>query len=355
MKKEIGSIFPLSDEAISKAESGHVSYSGNRLFYSLCREALFDIAKAIDVTERIVFIPAYTCQSVITPFEEAGWRCEYYPITSFLRIDVRNLTEMVKKWRPSLIIVHPYFGMDLDEIEISLLINLRSMGVIIVLDLTQCLFSTKLYSFPSFIVGSYRKWMPLPDGGYLQILSDDTHIIQPEKENDRFVENEIAAMYLRGQYFIYGEQRMKAISIRLSKMADAAVKSGIVPHRMSQIAYNLLYDHNIECNKRIRYSNYEYLFSAIQERRKIKKVCNSLKIVTTAPLYFPIYVKDRHELQSKLAQDAIYAPVIWPVEDDRVLINDEVKYIYDHLLAIPCDQRYDIMDMKRVVEIVNNY
>ena len=71
--------------------------------------------------------------------------------------------------------------------------------------------------------------------------------------------------------------------------------------------------------------------------------------------YFVIYVNNRAVLQRQLAQDAIYAPVIWPVEDERVLVDDEVRSIYEHLLAIPCDQRYDETDMQRVVEIINNF
>ena len=45
----------------------------------------------------------------------------------------------------------------------------------------------------------------------------------------------------------------------------------------------------------------------------------------------------------------------WPVEDERVLIDEDVKYIYDHLLAIPCDQRYDEKDMQRAIDIINNF
>ena len=68
-----------------------------------------------------------------------------------------------------------------------------------------------------------------------------------------------------------------------------------------------------------------------------------------------IYVQDRKALQSELIKDAIYAPIIWPVEDEAVLINDEVKYMYEHLLAIPCDQRYDVVDMQRIIEIIRRY
>ncbi len=112
---------------------------------------------------------------------------------------------------------------------------------------------------------------------------------------------------------------------------------------------------NLEVIQHRRFENYTYLYHNICENNKVVKVCKNINEVTTAPLYFTIYVDDRPSLQCQLAQDAIYAPIIWPVEDKRVLINDVVKYIYDHILAIPIDQRYNSNDMKRVVEIINHY
>lgn len=355
MKKEIGSIFPLSDEVISQAESEHLQYSGNRFHYSLCREALCDIAHALDKSEKRVLIPAYTCQTVITPFEEAGWQCEYYSIKRNLRIDLQNFENAIAKHKPSLLVVHPYFGMDLTDEEIAVLKEIKEKGIAIVLDLTQCLFSTKQYSFASFVVASYRKWMPIPDGGYLINNTESVCIPQPEADNEEFTDREISAMYLRGQYFGNGEQRTKAISIRLSKLADHIADKNITPHKMSQVAYNLMVKENLDNNQNSRFANYSYLFNNIKETDKVTKVCHNMTDVTTAPLYFTIYVHDRPSLQCLLAQDSIYAPVIWPVEDERVLIDDEIRYIYDHVLAIPCDQRYNENDMRRAVEIINNY
>lgn len=355
MKKEVGSIFPLSDEVISQAESEQLQYTGKRIHYSLCREALCDIAHALDKTNKKVLIPAYTCQTVITPFEEAGWQCEYYSIKKDLRIDLQSLEYAVAKHSPSLLVVHPFFGMDLNDEEIAALNEIKEKGIYIVVDLTQCFFSTKQYKFASFIVASYRKWMPIPDGGYLLNQTDSVKITQPENENEAFTDREIAAMYLRGQYFGNGEQRTKAISIRLSKSADHIADRNITPHNMSQVAYNLMVKENLDNNQNSRFANYSYLFNNIKETEKVTKVCHNMTDVTTAPLYFTIYVHDRPSLQRLLAQDSIYAPVIWPVEDERVLIDDEIKYIYDHVLAIPCDQRYDADDMRRAVEIINNY
>lgn len=355
MKKEVGSIFPLSDSVINQAESEQAQQIDDRIYYSLCREALSDIAHAFGETSKTVLIPAYTCQTVITPFEEAGWRCEYYSINRDLRIDTSNLLSLVKKHHPSLVVAHPYFGMDLNDDEVKALTAIKEQEIAVVLDLTQCLFSTKHYPFASFVVASYRKWMSIPDGGYLKNMTDAVRFCQPKTENDEFTDRELAAMYLRGQYFGNGEQRTKTISIRLSKAADHLADSNIVPHKMSQVAYNLMQNENLEVNQQRRFENYSYLYQNIRESDKVTKVCKNLKEVTTAPLYFTVFVKERPALQLPLAQEAIYAPVIWPVEDDRVLINDEVKYIYDHILAIPIDQRYDEKDMQRAVEIINNY
>ena len=355
MKKEIGSIYPLSDSVLKIAESEHKEFTKDRIYYSLCREAFSDIAKALNETNKKVLIPAYTCQTVITPFEEAGWDCVYYSVSRNLRINTTGLLDDVDKNHPSLVVVHPFFGMDLNNEEVKTLNSIRDKGTNILLDLTQCLFSTKRYMFPSFIVASYRKWMSIPDGGYLQNKLKSVEISQPECENEEFIEKEIAAMYLRGLYFGNGEQRTKSISIQLSKAADHLAECNIIAHKMSQVAYSLLNGENIDNNQKCRLTNYTFLFHNIKESERITKVCKDLNNVTTAPLYFTIYVKDRPALQKLLAKDSIYAPVIWPVEDERVIINDDVKYIYDHLLAIPCDQRYDTNDMQRVVTIINNY
>ena len=60
--------------------------------------------------------------------------------------------------------------------------------------------------------------------------------------------------------------------------------------------------------------------------------------------------------QTYLAENKIYAPIIWPKSDlCNNSINLEVDWIYRNILSIPCDQRYSMEDMERVVEIINNY
>ena len=123
---------------------------------------------------------------------------------------------------------------------------------------------------------------------------------------------------------------------------------------MSSFSSKLLRKANLKNNQIRRFANYKYLLDNIKEKENCKMFCNNIEAITTAPLYFMLYVENRSDLQRKLAEHHIYAPVLWPVVYDEVLVNDTVKCLYDHLLAIPIDQRYDENDMQKVVDLINN-
>lgn len=354
MIKEIGSIFPLDGATIAKHSSVNPQFGDGKIYYSLCREALYDIAiQPHYIDNKRILIPAFTCQTVITPFVETGWEPIFYPIRRDLRIDILALRSIAEFHNPSLIVVHPYFGMDLNEDEENVLRILKSTGIEIVIDLTQCLFSSQEYSYCDFKVGSIRKWMSIPDGGFLE--SNSINIPQPKSENDAFVGKTADAMFLRHQYFVTGEVRLKEISIKFNKEANHTVANDIHPHKMSALSHNLLKDEDYANNQAVRLANFVFLHRNIIEGKNLTKMCQNIASVTSAPLYFTIYVHDRSKLQRILAENAIYAPVIWPVENPDVLINNDIKYIYDHLLAIPCDQRYTSEDMAKITLILNNY
>lgn len=355
MNKEIGSIFPLASPFRPQAEPLVGDDCQNEFLYSLCREALYDIAVNFKGGNKIALIPAYTCQTVIAPFEKAGWSCRFFSIRRDLRIDTADLEELVERVRPSILVVHPYFGMDLDNGEIEALKRISEREVKIVLDLTQCIFSEQRLDFVDFYVGSYRKWFPIPDGGFLKPNKGMVAMAAPREENEEFVTRQADAMYLRGLYFKNGDPHIKAISIRLNKLANSVAEHGVSVHRMSDFSIWLKNQQNEQDIRQRRFANYRYLFGSLNQGNGFSFVCADMKAVTTAPLYFTVYTDERAALQSLLAQHGIYAPVIWPVEDGKVLVSEDVRFIYDHILAIPCDQRYDVEDMRRVVEVMNEF
>lgn len=355
MIREIGSIFSLdytfykeSDLSVSPMETD------GRYNYSLCREALYDIASAYDATSKRVMIPAYTCGTVITPFTEQGWKCLYYPVDRRLRIPVKNVLVLAENFRPDIFIVHPYCGMDLDADELEFIEVMRKRGCRIVVDITQCIFSSQYDTVADYVVGSYRKWLPMPDGAFLYFAHGDRLEVHNYSENKEFVNFQKEAMYLRHCYFRTGDVELKKISIHLNKWVSGSVEKNTYPHKMSDLSYTVYLDADMEKNQASRIKNYRFLYEHLSGNMIVSPVCCDIKDVTTAPLYFPLYSSNREYLQRKLAEDGIYAPVLWPLHDKALLINDDIEHIYSRILMLPIDQRYGLDDMSFIVNKIEN-
>lgn len=354
--KDIGSIFPLYDDDLATDIISNEQVAENdTIRFSLCREALYVIAESFPKGQRRALLPAYTCSTVVNPFAQAGWECSYYSVNKSLRIDVNEVKALYSNNKVSLILVHPYFGMDLNDEEIHLLEVLHNDGCKVIVDLTQCIFSVKDYEFADYIVGSYRKWYEVPDGGYLKTSIQEEAFKTVFTENEDFVSLQTDSMYLRGLYFDTDNERVKDISRRLNKQAVRLIEKSIVPHAMSAFSISMMRKVDMDKCQSQRFENYKFLFHNLKDNGHFKLACTNLEEVTTAPLYFVIFVQDRTTLQATLAAEHIYAPVIWPVPNDDVLINETIKSIYDTVLAIPVDQRYDLTDMAKIIKLINNH
>ena len=330
--KDIGSIFPLYDDDLrTNLVANEQTAECDTIRYSLCREALFVIAESFPKDHRRVLLPAYTCSTVVNPFVQAGWDCSYYSVNKSLRIDVNEVKASYSNNKASIILVHPYFGMDLNDEEIHLLEILHN------------------------IVGSYRKWYEVPDGGYLKTSIQEEAFKTVFPENEEFVSLQTDSMYLRGLYFDTDNEVVKNISRRLNKQAVRLIEKPIEPHAMSAFSISLMSKVDMEKCQSQRFENYKFLFQNLKDNGHFLLACSNINEVTTAPLYFVIYVQDRTALQATLAAEHIYAPVIWPVPNKDVLINETIKSIYDTVLAIPVDQRYDLTDMAKIVETINKH
>ena len=348
--KDIGSIFPINDKDFNN-DLQAIPENTNKKLFSLCREALSEIAKYELPHGNVVLIPAYTCETVITPFIKNGWECKYYPINKDLTINVEETEELYKLRGASMIVVLPFYGMDLNTMELQLIDEILNCGGKIIVALTQCLFTDQVVANADYYVASYRKWFQIPDGAYLS--SKDYFDLQLTEENEIFVKLQSEAMYLRGLYFETQNERLKQISIHLSKMADCNIKFDLDGRKMSALSYSIMQSVDMNAVKSARMDNYKYLFRNIKASKFCMPICNALNNVTSAPLYFPIYSNNRSYLQKALIEQHIYAPVLWPVEYEYVLIDDNTRYIYDSMLVIQVDQRYDLLDMSKIVNILN--
>jgi hypothetical protein len=74
-------------------------------------------------------------------------------------------------------------------------------------------------------------------------------------------------------------------------------------------------------------------------------------------LYYPIMLpnKETRDLVQQLAaKREVYCPVIWPVPEEAKVVCRTAKRVADCMLGIPCDQRYNVQDMKVVAGTLAN-
>ena len=361
MTIEVGSIFPLytlhinTFEKYTKEEfSLFLHLDENTLFLSLGREA-FSIIARNHSTNKKVLLPMYTCQTVGDPFVELGWELDTYSIDVNLRINVRSLKKKLQSFKPGIVVFHPYYGTSFTQYEMEVIREIRSSGVIVVADYTQSIYCKEHVDHADYVVGSLRKWFDSPDGGYIYSRCQDMSAYGSLSENMPFVMSQIDSMYLRGCYFKIGDQALKDISIRLNKHAVNIAGKNIEPHALSGFGMNRLLNADVVTYGKIRFSNYTYLYNNLLQTEKVKFVYNDINEVVSSPLYFPIYCENRVDLQRKLAGNGVYAPILWERPEFCTYLDESSSYIYDHILAIPIDQRYDIDEMKRVCKVINSF
>lgn len=350
---DIGSIFSIS---ASRPDAGNACFGtcGNMVLYALCREALLEVAGRYAESCRSVLLPAYTCSTVAAPFEQLGWKIRYYGISSDLRIDVASLLAAANDESPSLVVAHPYYGAGLNDEERGALRKLGDNGADILEDVTQCLFLPEEPDLYRYRVGSLRKWFAIPDGGFLVSYDSSWHPRRPKEEFREFSVTLTKAMLLRGEYFRTGDPAVKQESIRLSKVADSVSNGPIEKHSISEESIARLAEADPEECASARLRNYRFLHKGFEGKRSCRAVRDDAGDVATAPLYFPAYASDRDGLQRFLAGRQIYAPLLWPMRMSREEAGGS-SYIYDNILAIPCDQRYLLRDMARIVDAITEY
>lgn len=349
---DIGSIFPVytaNCELFSQKDAGILEPILNKaVLYSLCSEALHDIAVMYGGRSKCVLLPAYTCQSVIAPFLQEGWQCKFFRIDEALRIDTDNIVSLARQAHPAVCVVHPYYGMDLNDKEIQALQEIKSLGCVMVEDLTQCIFSSRRPPVFDYYVGSLRKWFPIPDGAFLLNSAGSPLPQAPIEEYTEFIQLQLDSMYLRGTYFKDHDLEIKQISRRVQALAVEVSDRPLQAHTMSAYARQALRCQDIDRSSEVRLDNYRYLHGLLSDCQVCRPVCRDLSEVTTAPLYLPVYAHNRAGLQSRLAEHQIYAPILWDAETPAVLSDPAVANIYHSILALPVDQRYNRKCMDRI-------
>lgn len=380
---EIGSIYEIdprtfSDTAacdasafslgeIKKYNKKHTAFTGSG------REAIALSLKSIEKNrpniKKTALLPAYMCDSVFWPFERAGWNLHFYHIDKNLEAEKDDLSSQIKNLKPGLLFIHPYYGADTCRDLRPMLKIWQSEGLCIMEDVTQSYNLTDIEQDADYIIGSLRKWYPVPDGGFA--ASNESFPEDFCTENRIFVETKLNLLTEKWNYFqtpgaLEEKQQQKKAFMTKNREMEEWLDHYEKISPLSKESMKILSGLKEDDFKKKRNENYRYLIQQITIGRKtlpdihfeIIPVFAKESILETvnAPLYLPVYAKNRDDLQKFLVNRGIYAPVLWPLgKENESFLSETEQEIYNQILALPIDQRYGLSEMRYIAQALDEY
>lgn len=380
-KMEIGSIYEINPETVPAGEGPGTLFSlketgkygkSNIAFTASGRSAIALALKSYARNRgqrneiKSCLLPAYMCDTVFFPFQWEGWEIGFYHINKNLEADVGELSRLMEERRPNLLFIHPYYGVDTWKPMRSLLKDWKAQGICIMEDVTQSYYLEDAGEEADYVVGSLRKWYPIPDGGF--VASNEPLALDVLANEEEFAKKRLDCLmekwvYLYGGHDGEEKKAMKEGFLKKNREMEAQMDVHREIGALSKTSAGILERSNEKEFRDRRNENYRYLWERLEGNSKEKSWCwpilprlRGKEEKSAAPLYFPVYAKDRNGLQKFLAERNIYAPVLWPVgkENEGCLTADE-KFIFNHMLALPMDQRYGKDEMERISKALEEY
>lgn len=360
MLSEIGSNFWIAPEDLqgqAKLLSPYsFGYDGkDYVWLSTGRSATRFVLKTIEERNpkinKVALLPPFTCHTVIEPFIEYGYDVHTLPISLGLETTADEIIRSQEQTNASVLIVHRYYGFDtLPDFNYAVE-ELRTKGVVIIEDCTQSMYSNFKPLTADYFVGSIRKWCGVPDGGFA-ICKEGCFTNKPIFEDKAMVEEKRIASILKYHY-LFEHKGDKPTFKAKYREGEELLDEQLGFYSIGDISAKIQANLNIDILRQKRQSNYQTLLKGLKNATSFKILFNDLT-EEVVPLYFPILVDDRDALQDLLADNDIYAPVVWPKPDCCPPICKEAEEIYEKILCIPIDQRYGTDDMNRIVKVITD-
>ncbi len=343
-RMEYGSEFDIdsSKPFITSAPSGLDIVDA--VYYRSGRDALKALADMAGESYDTVLLPALCCESMILPFELKGKKTCFYK----LRCDLKgNEQDVRSKLKPGTIFLYMrYFGIVPFSDEFLGSVRRDHPHVIMAEDRTHdIIIPRENEGFrPDVMLASVRKWSYLPEGGVLTARLPVTDSVSDRRFGDMRAE----AMEKKSRYLRCWRPEVKQEFLHELSLASDILDEGPETVTVTPEYMDILTHTDFAEILRRRRENAALLHERIKPLEKEGK----LRLLSDHPedstLYFCILIENRGQVQRAMAERNVYCPVIWPMPDECIGICENAQYAVDHMLAIPCDQRYGIEDMEYI-------
>ena len=222
----------------------------------------------------------------------------------------------------------------------------KSMGKIIIEDITHSIFSTKRYSEKSdYLIASLRKWMPILSGGLAINMNSNFNIELNSKTNNEMIKIKTNAMKNKKDY-IEGRNTNKEEFLdeynKSNKVLEKEYKNFSIDEKSLEIINKI----DIQNIINTRVENAKIIYDKLRKNSKVRFLVEDYN-EKDALLFVPIVLEHnlRNELKKYLIDNKVYLPVHWPLEES-------LNNIFDKELSLVCDQRYSKEQISNYIDLI---
>jgi len=286
-----------------------------------------------------IWMPSYLCGVLVDALGALRARVRFYPVNFDLKITDRVWLEEV---RPGdLAVLISYFGFPCDKECATLL---KESGAWVLEDACQALLSERVGRQSDFVLFSPRKFLGVPDGGILVVQAEvDFGDLVIEPPPAAWWLKTLEAAVLRREFDLHGGERRW---FELFRETDTTCPIGA--YAMSELSRLLLEQaFDYEVIGRRRRENYRVLLDELGEFAVFQSLPEGV-----VPLGFPMRHAERDRLRQALFQKQIYPCLHWEIRGYVPESFAESHRLASQIMTLPCDQRYDSEDMRRMAALV---
>lgn len=300
--------------------------------------------------EAVILCPSYSCWSMTAPFEFSGWTVVYYRLNEDLTVDEDYLKMLLSGSKADAILTMNFYGSASTDAAIAIVKGFNEK-ITVIEDFSHCtfcldqIFNEKV----DYYVSSIRKSVGVCDGAI---------ILSKEPSNKAYIgcaapsfgQLRLGAQQQKGRYAFTKSLDDKDIFLTELRHGEEMIDKLDGVHPISEVSLKQIESINGEQIAFARRENMKHLWVLLNG--KVKMIPGLDRSFKGAPFSMPILVENRDAVQRQLAQKGVYAPVLWPANENARNVCEVSAYVADHMLSIPIDQRYNYDDIEDIAKIV---
>lgn len=309
-------------------------------YYASGRTALYQILRSLTSHHCKIWLPDWLCHSMVDAVVKAGFEYCFYELDDQFKATLNALNQVSFSDEGVVLMVN-YFGLQ-DLTETSKAIKEAFPNSVVIEDDVQAywVFAEKENPYADYRFTSLRKSFAVPDGGLVRTkrpmptvkgknsfssLKLKAGQMKLNRSQEGIRDEDYLALFEEGEILI--DDNYDSIMTDTSKRLYVGVD-------MCQA-------------KQQRQANAAFIIKGLQEFGIKPLIPLSDDAV---PLFVPIYLENRDEVRRRMFQHEVFCPVHWPLEGMKVKCGTEMA---SHEISLIVDQRYDLSDMKVILNLLN--